>query len=118
MSKRVLVVEDEPLLLIAAVMLVENAGYVAIEASNAEEAIAALEKYPDISMVFTDVQMAGSIDGKALAHAVSVRWPPVRLIVVSGQVNLTSDDLPEGARFFSKPYDYGAVTKAMHAMLN
>ena len=55
----VLVVEDEVFSRFHAVDLVEAAGYRAIEASNADEAIAILEARKDIRIVFTDIDMPG-----------------------------------------------------------
>ena len=76
-----LVVEDEPLSRIHALNLVEEAGYVAIEASNADEAISILEARKDIRIVFTDIDMPGSMDGLKLARAIRDRWPPIELIL-------------------------------------
>jgi CheY-like chemotaxis protein len=63
--------------------------------------------------VFTDVQMPGSMDGLKLAHAVRNRWPQIKIIVTSGRELLTEDDLPEGGRFFAKPYDPTEICKAL-----
>jgi len=105
----VLVVEDEPLLRMMAVELVEDAGYVALEARTADEAIAVLESRQDIRIVFTDVDMPGSMDGLKLAAAIRNRWPPVDLIITSGHVRVSAGDLPERGMFFSKPYDPSAI---------
>ena len=103
-SPVVLVVEDDWLLRLIAVEIVEDAGLVAIEAANADEAIAILECRADIALIFTDVDMPGSMDGLKLAHAVRRRWPPIKIIIVSGKTHLSNADLPSDARFFSKPY--------------
>ena len=103
-SPAVLVVEDDWLLRLIAVEIVEDAGLVAIEAANADEAIAILECRADIALIFTDVDMPGSMDGLKLAHAVRRRWPPIKIIIVSGKTHLSNADLPSDARFFSKPY--------------
>ena len=100
----VLIVEDEALIRALAVDIVEEAGLVAIEAANADEAVAILEARSDIAVLFTDINMPGSIDGLKLAHAVRHRWPPIKIVMVSGKVQLTESDLPSDARFFSKPY--------------
>ena len=101
----VLVVEDDAILRLHALDLVEEAGFTAIEAKNADEAIAILEKRSDISLLFTDVNMPGSMDGVKLAHAVRNRWPPIKIVVVSGQMQLDTNDLPSQARFFGKPFE-------------
>ena len=68
-NKVVLVVEDEPLLLMLAGEIVEDAGFEPILAHKADEAILILESRDDISIVFTDVRMPGSMDGIRLAAA-------------------------------------------------
>jgi CheY-like chemotaxis protein len=100
----VLVVEDEPLLRWNAVAAIEEAGFDAVEAESAIEAISILETRPDIGVVFTDVQMPGSMDGLRLAYLISTRWPPIRIIATSGRFKLRDDDLPEGGRYLPKPY--------------
>jgi FixJ family two-component response regulator len=50
------------------------------------------------------VDMPGSMDGIRLAHYVRRRWPPIQLLVISGKVGVKPSELPDGARFMSKPY--------------
>ena len=100
----VLVVEDEAILRLNAVDIVEEAGFKAYEAANADEAIRALETHQDIGILFTDVNMPGSMDGLELARDVRDRWPPVKIIIVSGQVRLRAEDMPRASAFISKPY--------------
>jgi CheY-like chemotaxis protein len=111
-SKRpaVLIVEDESLVRLGAVRSIEEAGFEVIEAANADEAIRILENRSDIRVVFTDIHMPGSMDGLKLAHAVRNRWPPIKIIVTSGRVRVTEEDLPEGGRFFAKPYEPTQIT--------
>lgn len=99
----VLVVEDEMILRMRAVNLVEDAGFNPVEAINADQAIAVLESRSDISLLFTDIQMPGSIDGLKLAHAVHDRWPSIKIILVSGQVKPSDAERPTDSRFFGKP---------------
>ena len=102
-SINVLVVEDEMILRMRAVDIVEDAGFMPIEAVNADEALAILEARSDISLLFTDIQMPGSIDGLKLAHTVHKRWPSIKIVLVSGQVNLSDVEKPTDSRFFGKP---------------
>ena len=104
----VLVVEDEPLMLMDALDLVTEAGFEAIGAKNADEAIHILESRNDVRVVFTDVNMPGSMDGIKLAHAVRNRWPPIEIIVTSG-LNLADVQqlLPERGIFFPKALHAG-----------
>jgi CheY-like chemotaxis protein len=113
----VLVVEDEPLMLIDAVDLVSEAGFEAIGAKNADEAIRILESRDDIRIVFTDVNMPGSMDGIRLAHAVRDRWPPIEIIVTSGLTLANVQELlPERGIFFPKPYTPAQIASALHRL--
>ena len=109
----VLVVEDDTLIRLGALDLVENAGCVAVEASNADEAIRILESRPDIRLVFTDIDMPGSMDGLKLSHYVRNRWPPIHIIVASGKAIVAESELPAGARFFPKPYQHEPIAAAI-----
>ena len=106
----VLIVEDEFLLRLDAVDMIVAAGFDAIEAASADEAIEILESRPDIAVVFTDIQMPGSMDGLKLARAVRGRWPPIKIVATSGQIDVKAVDLPEGGRFLPKPYSLPQVT--------
>jgi CheY-like chemotaxis protein len=114
----VLVVEDESLLRTTAMDMVEEAGFEAIAASDADEAIRILESRNDIRAVFTDVQMPGSMDGLRLARVVRNRWPPVALIVTSGQTNVAHAHLPAGGRFLRKPYEAAHVGAMLHQLIH
>jgi len=106
----ILVVEDEVLVRMMAVMVAEDSGFEALSAATADEAIKILESRSDIRLVFTDVNMPGSMNGLRLAHAVRDRWPPVELLVTSALGNVTAGDLPARGRFLSKPYDVATLS--------
>jgi CheY-like chemotaxis protein len=113
----VLIVEDEALLRMLAVEVVEDAGFVALEACDADEAVALLESRPDIALLFTDINMPGSMDGLKLAHAVRNRWPPIKILVVSGQVWPQQSDLPSNSCFVSKPYATEAIVAELRSLI-
>jgi CheY-like chemotaxis protein len=112
----VLVVEDEPIQRLMAVTVVEDAGFEAIEASNAGEAIWILESRNDIRIVFTDIDMPGSMDGTELAACIRDRWPPVQIVVTSGYLAGTDVALPARSLFFPKPYSARAIAEALRRM--
>jgi two-component system, response regulator PdtaR len=101
---QILVVEDDALIRLCTRDGIEAAGFEVYDAYNADEAIALLEAHPHIGLIFTDVDMPGSMDGVKLAHYVRKRWPPVKIIVTSGYRHVTADQLPSGSIFLSKPY--------------
>lgn len=113
----VLVVEDEAILRLHAIDVVEEAGFSAIEAKNADEAIAILESRSDITLLLTDVNMPGSMDGLKLAHAVRNRWPPVKIVVVSGHRHVDQSELPPDSRFFGKPFQTETMIAELRAMI-
>jgi CheY-like chemotaxis protein len=113
----VLVVEDEMLLRMRAVDMVEDAGYTSVEAVDAAQAVAILESRSDIALIFTDIQMPGSLDGLGLAHSVHRRWPPIKIILVSGQLKLSTSDIPPNSRFFGKPLQASQMIAEMRDMI-
>jgi DNA-binding NtrC family response regulator len=115
--RAVLVVEDEMMLRMRAVDMVEDAGFTPVEAINADDALAILESRSDIELLFTDIQMPGSMDGLKLAYAVRERWPLIKIILVSGQLKLTDDDKPADSRFFGKPLDVKQMIGEMRDMM-
>jgi CheY-like chemotaxis protein len=120
LEKRViiLVVEDDFLLRMDAVQMIEEAGFDVLEAANADEAISILETRSDIKVIFTDINMPGSMDGLKLAHAVRGRWPPIKIIATSGHVEVKDEELPSGGMFIPKPYSFGYVTGVIRDLVN
>jgi CheY-like chemotaxis protein len=100
----VLVVEDEGLARMMAVDLLEDAGFEVAEAATADAALAILETDPTIDVLFTDIEMPGSMSGLDLADRVAERWPHIRLVVTSGRSRLTNQEMPDAGRFVPKPY--------------
>jgi two-component sensor histidine kinase len=116
-TPNVLIVEDEMILRMRAVDIVEDAGFHPIEAVNADQAISILESRSDISLLFTDIQMPGSIDGLMLAHAVHDRWPSIKIILVSGQVKPSDAERPADSRFFGKPLGDAQMVAELQTMI-
>jgi CheY-like chemotaxis protein len=112
----VLVVEDETLIRELVAEELEEAGYAVIVANNAHQAIAILEARQDIHLVFTDIDMPGSMDGLKLAAAVRDRWPPVHIIITTGKVRPL--EIPANALFIPKPYVTKNVVAAMRTFEN
>jgi CheY-like chemotaxis protein len=112
----VLVVEDDFLIRIGAVEMIEAAGFDVVEAANGDEAIEILEVRLDITVVFTDIQMPGTMDGLKLAAAIRGRWPPIKIIATSGVVDVRGVDLPEGGRFLPKPYSSAEIVGTLREL--
>src|ERR1700761_1192481 len=109
----ILIVEDEFLLRLDSAEVVAKAGFEVVQAANADEAIAILTARSNIHVVFTDIQMPGSMDGLKLAQFVRNRWPPHKIIATSGHVHVGDDDLPSGSLFLPKPYQGAELVAAL-----
>ena len=112
----VLVVEDEFLVRMNAVSLLEEAGFGVLQAGTADEAIALLEVRKDIRIVFTDINMPGSMDGLRLAHAIRNRWPPIELVLTSARKRVRNEDMPERGLFLSKPYKPSELVEMVRSL--
>jgi CheY-like chemotaxis protein len=112
----VLIVEDEALVREVVQAAVEDAGYDVIIADSADAAIAILETRTDIHLVFTDINMPGSMDGLKLAACVRDRWPPVHIIITTG--NARPLEIPANALFIPKPYVGKTVVDAIRTFEN
>ena len=114
----VLIVEDDFLIRMHAAEMIADAGFDVVEAASADDAIVILEDRLDITVVFTDIQMPGSMDGLKLAAAIRGRWPPIKIIATSGFVDVRQDDLPEGGRFLPKPYSPEQIVRTLRELAN
>jgi two-component sensor histidine kinase/CheY-like chemotaxis protein len=116
-TAKVLVVEDEMMLRMRAVDIVEDAGFTPLEAVNADDALAILESRSDIDLLFTDIQMPGTMDGLKLAHAVHARWPTIKIMLVSGQVTPAESEKPANSRFYGKPLEVKKMIAELQEMM-
>jgi CheY-like chemotaxis protein len=112
----ILVIEDEPLIRITTVEYFVEAGFEALEAANADEAIEVLESRDDIRVIFTDINMSGSMDGLKLARAVRDRWPPILIIITSGLRRISKEKMPDGCHFFQKPYKPEHIVRVLSSL--
>jgi two-component system, response regulator PdtaR len=98
--------------------MIADAGFDVVEAASADEAIVILEDRLDITVVFTDIQMPGSMDGLKLAAAIRGRWPLIKIVATSGFVDVRQDDLPDGGRFLPKPYSPEQIVRTLCELTN
>jgi two-component system, response regulator PdtaR len=101
----VLIVDDDELVRTLGAELLSDAGFRVLEAGNAEEALSLLESDTDIKILFSDINMPGSLDGIALASVAALQWPHLAIIIGSGNALPLSAALPRGITFVRKPCD-------------
>lgn len=113
----VLVVEDEPMVRFDAIQSFEDAGFEVVDAYDADHALLALESRPDVRAVFTDVHMPGRLNGVELARLVHQRRPDVQVLVTSGVMRVSRNDMPEGSHFVPKPYDASQIAELIRTLI-
>jgi two-component system, response regulator PdtaR len=109
---KILLVEDEPFILMDIELQLQQDSHFVVSASNADNAMVVL-RHQAVDLLLTDIDMPGSMDGLGLAVAVRDRWPSVRIVVMSGKQRPTSDELPPEARFVSKPFNKSQLLQAV-----
>lgn len=112
--KVALVVDDELFarLIVAQVLL--DDGYYVLEAGNAAEAFDVMDRNADISLLITDINMPGSLDGVALAREVRREKPHVAIVLVSGSAPPPDDQMLPGATFLAKPFNAYQPMSTVH----
>jgi CheY-like chemotaxis protein len=113
----VLVVEDEVLVRFDTADMLREAGYLVLEAANADEAKSLLKTFPDVALVFSDIQMPGSMDGAEFARFVRANYPEIRVILTSGAV-MPPEEVDAETSFFAKPYQPDDVVKRIDELLH
>lgn len=109
----VLIVEDEVLIRMHLVDILDHEGFTTVEVGSASEAVSMLEGRPDIRVVFTDIEMPGTMNGLALSHYVRHRWPPTIIVVNSGQRRPDLKEMPDGAHFIGKPFQSAELSSVL-----
>lgn len=117
-ASTVLIVEDETLVRMYGSDLLEEAGFAVLEASDADEALAILDRQEGVSLVFSDVDMPGSMDGLDLARTVHSRWPHIRLLLTSGHHRLDDSHVPANGQFVRKPWGQGVLVARVKDLLH
>jgi len=113
----VVIAEDEVLLRTLAAEVLEDEGFITVEAENARVALDICKSRAEtIDVLFTDIRMPGPMDGLELAHRVRKRWPSVAILIASGNIFVGRDELPEGARFLPKPYDLHRIVDVIRQL--
>lgn len=113
-----LAVDDEPIVRMDAAQILEDAGFRCLDAGSGDEAIGILaDKWEQVAVLFTDVEMPGSVDGFALARHVAVHWPHIEIVVSSGRMTPAKGDMPAKAAFVTKPFSAAMVHRELRRLL-
>jgi CheY-like chemotaxis protein len=113
----VLLVEDDSLLRWASAEALAQAGFDVIEAADAHTALVTLQSRDDVSVLFTDIEMPGMMDGLELARRARDLWPALRILVTSARSAPPARTLPARGRFVGKPYAQDEIVRDIDRML-
>lgn len=101
-----LVVDDDAIILMHACDILQDAGFRFYEASDGDAAVKLLNEHAQgVTLLFSDVEMPGSLDGFALARHVDQAWPHIEIVIASGNIDPADGDMPAKATFISKPFN-------------
>jgi CheY-like chemotaxis protein len=115
-SVHILVAEDEMFIVLLIEETLHGAGHKVTSVTSADDAVRVLASEPGIDLLFTDVDMPGSMDGLELAALVSGRWPEIAIVIASGKRRLRPDEMPKGALFLPKPYGTKDIIGVVESM--
>jgi two-component system, response regulator PdtaR len=113
----ILLVEDEGIIRIASASMLEDAGYTVIEAMNADDALGTLRRRSDVSVVVTDVQMPGAIDGLRLAEILAQDHPHIPTPITSGRAGVNVARRSGAWRFLAKSYTTAIQSAVASALM-
>jgi CheY-like chemotaxis protein len=113
----VLLIEDEPILMMALSDLIEEAGCEVVEATTTAKAIRVLEVRTDIRVVMADLDVRGSVMGLKLAALIRDRWPPIELIL-TGAVKPELASIPARGVFHDKPFNHASIVQSIRSFVS
>lgn len=113
-----IVVEDDPIIMMETSYILEEAGFRVHESCDGDEAVVHLaEHWESTVLLFSDVDMPGSMDGFALARHVAEHWPLIEIVIASGHTSPVEGDMPEKATFITKPFNQRMVHEHLNKIL-
>ncbi|MBJ7446232.1 MAG: response regulator [Brevundimonas sp.] len=113
-----LAVDDDVIIRMDARAILEEAGFRCMDAESGDDALEVLEQHASsVVVLFTDVEMPGSVNGFALARHVADRWPHIEIVVSSGNVQPLTGEMPAKAAFITKPFSAEVVHEELRRLL-
>lgn len=104
MSARLLIAEDDAFIRAMIADFLRDSGFDVLEAESADQAVAVLESGANISLLFSDIKMPGTMDGCDLARQVRERWPDTRVLLTSGYSSALAEARNTEPQVLEKPY--------------
>ena len=102
--RRVLVVDDEPLIRMLVIDTLEELGLTAVEAGNATDAITMLNSHPQIDLLVTDLNLPGGMNGRQLVDLARQARKDLRVLFVTGYAAAAEDFVDDRTHVVAKPF--------------
>jgi DNA-binding NtrC family response regulator len=112
-NQRVLVVEDEVILLLDLVDNLADYGFEPVPVTTAKGAVSLLGE--NVDALVTDIELPGGYNGLQLARLAAKARPNLPIVVVSAGIRPAADELPSGAVFLAKPYRIEDIVAALES---
>ncbi|MGA2962412.1 MAG: PAS domain S-box protein [Candidatus Korobacteraceae bacterium] len=117
-SQTILIVEDEESLRVATCEFLRSIGYTVLIAGDGAEAMRVCEQHTgSIDLVLTDVVMPG-MNGIEVAKAMTLRYPNIRVVYMSGYIHRSIEGLGAGAVLLQKPFSLAALASKLRGFGN
>jgi PAS domain S-box-containing protein len=120
-GEAILVVDDDADVRSFTAEMLRELGYVAIDAANGAEGLRLLDMHPDIELLFTDMGLPGSMNGRQLADEAMRRRPGLKVLFTSGYARnavVHHGRLDPGVELLPKPYSFAALGTRVRRILN
>jgi len=109
----IVIVEDDILANEHLEFILQQAGYVVLSATSADEAAELLEDREDVRLIVTDINLPGTVNGLKLAATAKAQQPDMNVIIVTGYSAPKNDEIPPGSLFIPKPYNARKMIEAV-----
>ncbi|SHN42066.1 PAS domain S-box-containing protein [Duganella sacchari] len=119
--KKILLVDDEPLVRTVTMEMLADLGYDVVEAEDGASALTVLQAHADIDLLVTDVGLPNGMNGRQLADAVRTRVPEVPVLFVTGYAEhavLNHGHLERGMLILTKPFTADALAARVKQQLD
>jgi signal transduction histidine kinase len=116
----ILVVDDEPLVRMVAVEILEDLGYVVLEAGDGPSALKILQSRPEICLLVTDVGLPNGMNGRQLADVVRETRPELNVLFVTGYAEnavLNHGHLDRGMQVVTKPFSSETLARRVKDLI-
>jgi CheY-like chemotaxis protein len=116
----VLIVEDDPAIMMVLAAYLSGEGYRVLQAQNGEEAFEILASKPNLDLIVTDYRLPGGISGVMIAEPAVKLRPDLKVIFISGyplEIRECKSPIAQSAPILAKPFDLDSLQELIQQLL-